>query len=244
MMKAPKKDHPIPTDNVHKLDLEKDKIGIFIGQGGKNIFSHVVIPAKQSYCKISKGLDEHDFELHIKVIHDDETEEHSAVWNNIDGIDMKVMNPLIIESLQKSSKFIKEMKKKNHIKKKSSKSKNSWDESTDYKEYAIKVNVDPRYIGKLIGTECCNLNILKDSIKQALEISHVFVKLHDDGPGNQCDEIKTKYDGGGSGVWFQIKFKHKKKVFKQVFSVLEKFMDDQFVEDSDEEEDEHAQGDW
>jgi len=238
MSKSAKKEFEKPTENIHVLELDPKKVGQFIGPSGKHLFFNVVIPSKKAYCKIFKGLDERDINIQIHI-DKDESDCVIASWNNIDGIEMKTMNPIIIEHLNKSSTTMNQGKPKKSEAKK----------SVSFKEYAIKTNIHPKHIGKIIGIECTSIDNLKDSLMEALELTRQpFIKLHDDGNGNACHELKTKYDGGGPGIWFQIKFKHSDKVFKIVLGEVEKFLDELFAEDEDDgndDEDEYnMNGDW
>jgi len=239
MSESAKKDFEKPTENIHVIELDPKKIARFIGPGGNHLFHNVVIPSKKAYCKISPGLDERDFNIQIHI-DKDESDCIIASWNNIDGIEMKTINPIIIEYLNKSSTLMSRDKPK----------KSGAKKSTSFKEYVIKANIHPKHIGKLIGIECTNLDNLKDSLQKSLELTRQpFIKLHEDGPDKSCHELKTKYDGGGPGVWVQIKFKHSDKVFKIVLGEVEKFLDEMFAEveedEKDGDDDEYnMSGDW
>ena len=231
MSKSAKNEFVKPTDNIHVVELDPKKVGQFIGPGGKHLFFNVIIPAKKAYCKISQGLDERDFNIQIHI-DKDESDCIIASWNNVDGIEMKTMNPIIIEQLNKSSEIISQDKSK---KTESAKKNSKAGKAGSFKEYAIKVNIHPKHIGKIIGIECTSIDNLKDSLMESLELTRKpFIKLHDDGPGKTSHEIKTKYDGGGSGIWFQIKFKHSDKVFKTVLGIVEKFLNELFAEEEEE----------
>ena len=230
-----------------KLKIGRDQIGLMVGKKGAVLFGDIQSPAREEYME--KVNEEGKIKIsypntNFKVEFPPENPKDSNVYvrwscpriiQKSDTMDRKVFDMIVMKHILTVQSRILEIDE--------SKSKSVKYEKT----FRIQASSERRRVGMFIGNGGENVNKLKTSIKDTLDLtSRVWVDILEEGD----DEIECMYefdDDTDDSAWFTVKFNYVEEESvsdAEVEVILSEFLQE-FDEDEDDELlDEEILGEW
>ena len=233
-----------------KLKISRDQIGLMVGKKGAVLFGDIQSPAREEYME--KVNEEGKIKItypntNFKVEFLPENPKDSNVYvkwtspriiQKSDTMDRKVFDKIVMKYILTVQSRILEIDE--------SKSKMIKYENT----FRVQASTERRRVGMFIGNGGENVNKLKKSVKDSLNLNgRVWIDILEDGD----DEIECMYefdDDTDDSAWFTVKFNYLEEESvsdAEVEVILSEFLQEFDEEEDDVElldEDEVMMGDW
>ena len=233
-----------------KLKISRGQIGLMVGKKGAVLFGDIQSPAREEYME--KVNEEGKIKItypntNFKVEFLPENPKDSNVYvkwtspriiQKSDTMDRKVFDKIVMKYILTVQSRILEIDE--------SKSKMVKYENT----FRVQASTERRRVGMFIGNGGENVNKLKKSVKDSLNLNgRVWIDILEDGD----DEIECMYefdDDTDDSAWFTVKFNYLEEESvsdAEVEVILSEFLQEFDEEEDDVElldEDEVMMGDW
>ena len=185
------------TVHNFKFDLEKDHIPLFLGKGGKNFFTKVVLGSIKAFKELEDETHQGTIDmvkngklviknLRIDIKHQEDVEEPFtyASWSDIKVLEKA--NVLLIEIIQKKIVECAEGVKK-FLENKNKKSENDEKPQKKFRRnFNYRVNVDEDIeIGRFIGKGGETVKRFNKKIAETLGVEKVYVNIEE----FDCDDL-------------------------------------------------------
>lgn len=231
------------TINVNpQMKGDDDKsLGAFVGFKGNNIKA-ISGKAKKAYCEKFPDDDLGYLKLHVTSegwVEGDTTTKFVS-WNDVENCsNVEEFNNFIVKELQFCEDKVNGLHKPKP-KPKKNKPQSKPKVTNGKVVYGFWAPIHSRFIGKMIGIEGSNIDVLRSTLQQKCDLDKmpsVFIndegrKVTNDGFKLKCKNEQYHCGEENSGVWIVVRF-FGAKSFKSVSDACQKFLDKTFKEDLD-----------
>ena len=207
------------TKETVSIKVDTDMIGLYLGKNASELKKHVIVPSKKEYfgkCDPENKTEYDEKWKQCKMV--------CIVKQNDDRVCVECTS----DNSDSMNILKKYLKKYTYIFNKKL-----------YKTYCFDIHVSKNLVGKLIGVEGSNINLLKNMIKKECKYSKkLYIKFNDRvHSSNTPIHVDGVDDKGHVGLTISL---YGPKYFSKVKSCLESYLVDILVSNDDDESDEEA----